>query len=145
MRTVQQSRSINEYKKDVVIISAPGMVTGGRVVHHCRVRLPDARHTILFCGFQALGTRGRSILEGAKSIRIHGLDVAVKAHVEQVMGFSGHADRGELLRWIGLMPKKPQKIFLVHGEPNSLESFSASLSSKGYDNQIAAYEMRVDI
>ena len=124
--TVEQSKAVNVSKSQAIVISSSGMATGGRVLHHLRKRLRHPENTILFIGYQAAGTRGRSILEGAKSVRIHGNDVPIKAHVESISGFSGHADYNEILAWLMGFNRPPEKTFIVHGEPES----SASLADK---------------
>jgi metallo-beta-lactamase family protein len=102
------------------------MMTGGRILHHLKQRLPNERNTIILGGFQATGTRGRSLQDGAKWIRIHGHDVQVRAAIEQVPGLSGHADRAGLLRWLEPL-KSPRGVFLVHGEVPSAESLAQTL------------------
>ena len=113
------SKALNQMPGPAVILSASGMLTGGRILHHLKWRLPDARNTVLFVGYQAAGTRGRALLEGAKSLRIHGEEVAVRAHVARVDALSGHADQEELLRWLGGFQGQPTRLFLVHGEPTA--------------------------
>jgi metallo-beta-lactamase family protein len=116
-RTPDESRAINGVKGPVLIISASGMATGGRVLHHLRRRLPDPRTTVVLVGYQAVGTRGRSLGEGADVVRIFGEDVPVRAHVETVDGLSAHADADGLLRWLGTATRPPRRVFVVHGEP----------------------------
>jgi len=117
--TREQSMKINSIKKNAIIISASGMVTGGRILHHLKERLGEPQHTILFIGYQAEGTRGRTILEGNESIRMFGQEVPIKAHIERIEGFSGHADYNELLAWMMGFNRAPERIFLVHGEPDA--------------------------
>ena len=116
-RSRDESRALNQLKGPVVIISASGMATGGRVLHHLKLRLPDPRTTVLLVGFQAAGTRGRSLQEGAKALRIQGAEVDVRARVETLDGLSAHADQGELLDWLGRFQDPPRRVYLVHGEP----------------------------
>jgi metallo-beta-lactamase family protein len=116
-RSRDESRALNDLKGPVVIISASGMATGGRVLHHLKLRLPDPRTTVLLVGFQAAGTRGRSLQEGAKAVRILGTDVGVRARVETLDGLSAHADQAELLEWLGRFQRPPRRVHLVHGEP----------------------------
>jgi metallo-beta-lactamase family protein len=116
-RTQQESRALNDLKGPVIIISASGMATGGRILHHFNQRLGDPKTTVLLTGFQAPGTRGEALKQGARSIRIFGRDVAVQAHVESLDTLSAHADREDLLRWLGAMRQTPRTIYLVHGEP----------------------------
>jgi metallo-beta-lactamase family protein len=110
----------------MVIISSSGMMTGGRILHHLKQRLPEGRNTVIVGGFQAEGTRGRSLQEGAKWIRIHGKDVPIRATIEEVPGLSGHADRSALLRWLEPL-KNTRAVFLVHGEPPSAEALAQTL------------------
>ena len=117
--TTQQSKNINTIKNRAIIISASGMVTGGRILHHLKERLSQPQHTILFIGYQAEGTRGRTILEGKESVRMFGQEVPIKARIERIEGFSGHADYNELLAWMMGFNRSPKKVFLVHGEPDA--------------------------
>ena len=103
------------------------MMTGGRIVHHLKRRLPDKKTTVVLGGYMAVGTRGRRIQDGAETIRMHGEEVPVNAAVEKVPGLSGHADRAGLLRWLQDMPN-PRKVFLTHGEPDSAEAFADELA-----------------
>ena len=116
-RTVEESKQLNDLSGPRVIISASGMLTGGRVLHHlCRL-LPDDRTLVMLVGYQASGTRGRDLLEGAKSLRIHGRDVEVRARLLVLHGLSGHADADELIRWVRSGEGKPAAVFVTHGEP----------------------------
>ncbi len=121
-RSPEQSRAINDVKGPCVILSASGMATGGRVLHHLKQRLPDARTTVLLVGFQPPGTRGWSLQNGAATVRIHGEEVPVKARVASIAGFSAHADEDEIARWLATFPAPPRRTFLVHGEPPALEA-----------------------
>ena len=116
-RTAAESRALNAVPGPVLIVSASGMATGGRVLHHLRQRLPDARSTVLLVGYQAVGTRGRALEEGARAVRIFGEDVPVRAHVETVPRLSAHADADGLLRWLRTASRPPRRLFVVHGEP----------------------------
>ncbi|HUP10119.1 MAG TPA: MBL fold metallo-hydrolase [Caldimonas sp.] len=117
VNTEEESRALNALVVPSVIISASGMATGGRVVHHLKAYAPDARHAIVFAGYQAMGTRGAALVGGAKEIRIHGGWIPVRAEVVRLDGFSAHADREGLLRWIGALPQAPRQVWLNHGEP----------------------------
>jgi metallo-beta-lactamase family protein len=135
--TISQSKAINESKSQAIIISSSGLVTGGRILHHLRKRLRHRENTILFIGYQAAGTRGRAILDGASSVRIHGRDIPVKAHVESISGFSGHADYNEILAWLMGFNKPPERIFLVHGEPEASASLAEKIRNRfGWDVEI---------
>jgi len=130
LRTAEESKSINKVSTPCVIISASGMATGGRVLHHLARRLPDSRNAVVLAGFQAEGTRGRALLEGAKTLHIHGEEVLVKAEVIELNQFSAHADRDELLRWLKAMPAPPRQTFLVHGEPAAREAFRSAVQTQ---------------
>lgn len=121
--TVEESKNLNKKKGPKVIISASGMLTGGRVLHHIKEFGPNSKNTILLPGFQAMGTRGASLANGAKSIKIHGNYVAINAEVIQLDMYSAHADKTELLRWLGANGQQHKKVFLVHGEPEARDNF----------------------
>jgi metallo-beta-lactamase family protein len=116
-KTVEESKALNRFEGPGIIISSSGMLAGGRILHHLKRLLPEPRHTVALIGYQAAGTRGRALQEGEKSIRIHGEEVPVRARVEDLGGFSGHADAGEILRWLSGAARPPQTVFLTHGEP----------------------------
>lgn len=122
--TREDSIKINNIEKSAIIISASGMVTGGRILHHLRERLPNPNHTVLFIGYQGEGTRGRTIMDGRPSIRMFGEDVPVKAKIESISGFSGHADYEEILAWLMGFNRAPERTFIVHGEPTAAESMA---------------------
>ncbi len=127
-RSVDESKGLNHVEGPAIIISSSGMMTGGRIVHHLKRRLPDKRTTVVLGGFMALGTRGRQIQDGAETIRMHGMEVPVNAAVEKVPGLSGHADRAGLLQWLQDLPA-PRKVFLTHGEPDSAEALADELTA----------------
>lgn len=129
VRTREDSKALNHRNGPMIIISASGMATGGRVLHHLTQRLPDARNCVVLVGYQAEGTRGRALSEGAASVKIHGQQVPVRARVEQVQGFSAHADYEEILRWLHGFRSPPEKVFLVHGEPESLRALEGRIQS----------------
>ena len=122
MRDVEQSKALTANRFPKVIISASGMATGGRVLHHIKAFAPDSRNTILFSGFQAAGTRGRDMVQGAKEVKIHGEWIPVRARVENLSALSAHADSNELMRWLSGVKAAPRKIFIVHGEPEQSEA-----------------------
>jgi metallo-beta-lactamase family protein len=139
VRTVEGSRALNERSGPMIVIAGSGMATGGRVLHHLHRRLPDERSTVLLCGFQAAGTRGRALEEGAKSIRLHGEDVVVRARVASLDGFSAHADRNDLVRWLRGFRMAPREVYLVHGEPQACESLAELIRTQvGWRVRIAA-------
>jgi metallo-beta-lactamase family protein len=119
MRTADDSKKISDIKTPAIIISSSGMATGGRVLHHIARLAPDGRNAILLAGFQAQGTRGRSLEEGAKTVRIYGEDVPVAAEVINLRQFSAHAGKSELMRWLSGIPAPPRQTYLVHGEPEA--------------------------
>ncbi len=126
----EQSKQLNSIKHPVIIISASGMCEGGRIVHHLFHRLPHEKDTLLLVGYQAEGTRGRRILNGEPEIRMFGQEVPVRCRVEYINGLSGHADRGELLRWLSSFTKEPKRTFIVHGEPEAAQAFAHTLRDK---------------
>ncbi len=128
-RSVEQSRALNDFEGPGIIISSSGMLHAGRILHHLKRLLPDPRHTVALIGYQATGTRGRALLQGAATLRIHGRDVPVAAHVEDLCGFSGHADEEEMMRWLGAVKKDPREVFLVHGEPEAADAMAARIRS----------------
>jgi metallo-beta-lactamase family protein len=106
------------------------MAAGGRVLHHLKTALPDPRNTVLLVGFQAEGTRGRHLLEGAPAVKIHGQMVPVQARIARVESMSAHADSGEILRWLGGFARPPDRTFLVHGEPAPMDALATSVRQK---------------
>ena len=117
VRTTEESRALVARRQPAVIVSASGMATGGRVLHHLKALAPDPRNAIVFAGFQAGGTRGGRIVAGERSVRIHGEDVAVNAEVVSLPGMSAHADAEQIVQWLKTAPKPPRCIYLNHGEP----------------------------
>ena len=128
-RTVDDSKAINNVAS-CIIISASGMATGGRILHHLVQRLPDARNAVLLVGYQGDGTNGRALQDGAQFLRIHGQEVQVKAEVVTIDQLSAHAGRSELLRWLSGFSAAPRRTFLVHGEPVALESLQAAITQR---------------
>lgn len=125
--TSQDSRKLNSLQGPAIIVSASGMATGGRILHHLKLRLPDVRNTVLFVGYQARGTKGRRLVEGEDRVRIHGQWVPVKAHVSKISGLSAHADAGELMIWLGRRESEPERVVLVHGEYEAQQVFAERL------------------
>ncbi|MFH1686631.1 MAG: MBL fold metallo-hydrolase [bacterium] len=130
-----ESKAIMGFKGPGIIISSSGMVTAGRVLHHMIQRLPDKRNTVLFVGYQAHGTRGRRILDGEETVKIHGQFVPVKAHIENLSGFSGHADYNEIQAWLMGFDHAPEQTFIVHGEPEASQALSGHIKAR-YDWEI---------
>ncbi|HEX29918.1 TPA: MBL fold metallo-hydrolase, partial [Candidatus Poribacteria bacterium] len=124
VRKVEESKAINHIRGTVIIIAGSGMCTGGRIKHHLVSNISRPESTILFVGYQAVGTLGRQIVDGAREVRILGRIHPVRARIVQINGFSGHADRDELFRWLSGLKGKPRHLFVTHGEPESAHSFA---------------------
>lgn len=131
------SKALNDKRGPFILISASGMLTGGRVLHHLVKRAPVRENTLLFVGYQAGGTRGAGLVRGDREIRVFGTTVDVQCHVAEIGGFSAHADRSDLLRWIQAAPRKPARVFLNHGEHDSSEAMRRSLRDLGYNATVA--------
>jgi metallo-beta-lactamase family protein len=145
-RSVDDSKRINDVVAPCIIISASGMATGGRVLHHLAQRLPDSRSTVLLVGYQADGTRGRQLQDGAKYLSIFGQQVPVRAQVMAIGQLSAHAGRSELLRWLSGMKSAPKQTFLIHGEPNALSSFHDAVANQFHWNvTVPAYLQSFDL
>ena len=143
--TPEASRGINDIKSRAIIIAGSGMCNGGRITHHFKHRIWDKRNAIIFVGFQAEGTLGREIVEGAKWINVLGEDIIVKASIHTINGFSAHADRDGIEGWIASM-KELKKVFLVHGELESQKSFKKMLKKKlNLDAHIVAFKEKIVI
>ncbi len=128
--TAAESKQLTQSKMPAIVISASGMATGGRVLHHLKAGLPDPRNTVLFVGYQAAGTRGRQLVDGEKVVKIHGEMVPVQARVQLVESMSAHADSTEILRWLGGFTKPPRLTFIVHGEPVAMEALSGAIHDR---------------
>ena len=130
VRSPQESKALNDVSGPLIIIAASGMATGGRILHHLKMRLSDEHTTVLLPGFQAEGTRGRKLQEGAREIRIHGKDVPVRATIEVLDGLSAHADRDEILRWLGGFTRAPRETYVVHGEPPAARGLAEAIHAR---------------
>jgi metallo-beta-lactamase family protein len=128
--SAQESMRLNEPLTPSIIISASGMATGGRVVHHLKHLLPESRNTVILTGYQAVGTRGRQLAEGVTELKMFGLYVPVRAEVVIDHGFSVHADASELLTWLHALPAAPETVYIVHGEPESARSLAAKVRAE---------------
>jgi metallo-beta-lactamase family protein len=128
--SAEESRALNDKKESMIIISASGMCEAGRIKHHLKHNLWRKESTILFVGYQAVGTLGRKIVDGADKVKIFGEEISINAKVEMIEGFSGHADREGLLGWIEEINKKPKKVFIVHGEEEAMNEFSELIYRK---------------
>jgi metallo-beta-lactamase family protein len=137
--SAESSKAHNDIKKSCIIISASGMATGGRILHHLYHRLPRENDTLLFAGYQAEGSRGRRILEGEPSVKIFGEEVPVKCQVKVINGLSAHADQSELLRWLGNIKNSPKMTFITHGEIKSATTFSGKIEEMGWNTIIPEY------
>jgi metallo-beta-lactamase family protein len=126
-RSVEESKQLNQMKGPRIVVSSSGMLSGGRVLHHLRRILPDQRNLLVLVGYQAMGTRGRALLDGKKNLKMHGKKIPVRCKFVSVHGMSAHADRNELLSWVMTAPKPPEKIFVVHGDPEASEAMATKL------------------
>lgn len=129
VNTIEESRRLNALEFPSVIVSASGMATGGRVLHHLKAYAPDARNTILFAGFQAAGTRGAAMIAGADSVKIHGAYISVRAEVASLETLSAHADRDELLAWLDSL-QAPRRVFVTHGEPVAADALRLAIQER---------------
>lgn len=143
--SARESRDVVESRGPAIVISASGMATGGRVLHHLAAALPDPRNTVLFVGYQAEGTRGRSLLEGATSVKIHGMMVSVAAHIAKVDSMSAHADSREIARWLDTFKTPPKQIYLVHGEPAVQDVLKKAIDQRGWAVHIPRHEEKVEV
>jgi metallo-beta-lactamase family protein len=128
--SVEESKNLNTRKGPMIILAGSGMATGGRVVHHLKEVAPDARNTILFSGFQAGGTRGAAMLDGAREIKIHGEYIPVRAEIAIIDNLSAHADANEIIDWLGHFQNPPKQTFIVHGEPVAADALRLRIEEK---------------
>jgi metallo-beta-lactamase family protein len=126
----QESRKLNSLSGPAIIISASGMATGGRILHHLKLRLPDPANTVLFVGYQAEGTKGRRLVEGEPEVKIHGRWIPVAAAIRQISGLSAHADVDELVLWLSRRDRDPDRVFLIHGEYTVQREFASRLADE---------------
>ena len=144
--SAQQSIELVASRQPAIVIASSGMATGGRVLFHLQSTLPHPANTVLFVGFQAAGTRGRNLLDGAKSIRIKGRDVGIAATIEHLDSMSAHADSNEILRWLSGFTSPPHMTYLVHGEPTALSALKTRIDNEiGWPVRIAEYQQRVEV
>jgi metallo-beta-lactamase family protein len=130
VNSLEESKALNDSRESKIILSASGMCDAGRIKHHLKHNLWRKECTILFVGYQAQGTLGRQLVDGAKRVKLFGEEIRVNARIEMIEGFSGHADRTGLLEWIGAFTKKPSKIILIHGEDEVIGKFSATIQER---------------
>lgn len=140
-QTVDESKALNHIKGTIMVIAGSGMCTGGRVKHHLVANISRRDSTILFIGYQAIGTLGRHIIDGAKKVRILGQHYPVWAKIAQIHGFSSHADRNELFKWLDGLDSAPKRVFVVHGETVAAQRFGELLrEKKGWNISVPEYE-----
>jgi metallo-beta-lactamase family protein len=145
-KTRAESEALNSMKGPAVIISSSGMLNGGRILHHCRIRLPKPENTLLITGYQAAGTLGRALLDGARIVRIHKGDVPVLAEVRDLKGMSGHADAREILRWLSAVKASPHKVFLTHGEEDAALALAARITKeRGFATHVPERDETVEL
>lgn len=130
INTPEESKTIDTYRMPIIVISASGMATGGRVLHHLKTFAPEKLNTLLFTGYQAGGTRGARIVNGEREIKIHGQLFPVRAQVESMTNISAHADYAEILEWLTHFKQPPRKVFITHGEPEAQASLKAKIEEK---------------
>jgi metallo-beta-lactamase family protein len=144
--SVQQSIDLVASRQPAIVIASSGMATGGRVLYHLAAGLPNPKNTVMFVGYQAAGTRGRALLDGAKAVRIKGHDIAVAATIEFIDSMSAHADAAEIMRWLSGFGTAPTMTYLVHGEPVALEALRTRVTrEKQWPVHIAGYQEKVEI
>ena len=142
----QQSKGLVASRQPSIVIASSGMATGGRVLHHLESALPNPNNTILFVGYQAAGTRGRQLVDGARQVRLKGRDIPVAARIEQIESMSAHADAGEIMRWLSGFLRPPSTTYLVHGEPAPLDALRQRIESTlHWRVHVAGYLERVDV
>jgi metallo-beta-lactamase family protein len=142
----EESKRLNDEQGTRIIISASGMMTGGRVLHHARRILPDKNATIVFVGYQAAGTTGRRILDGQREVKIMGGFVPVRSHIERIGGFSAHADWKEVLRWLEGLPTPPRRVFNTHGEPEAANAMRDHIAEHfGWQVEVPQYGDKVEL
>ncbi len=144
VHSAQQSKELNRPRHPCIVVSASGMATGGRVVHHLAEQLPDPANCVVLTGYQAIGTRGRDLLRGARQLKMHGRYVPVRAEVVDDQEFSVHADAAEIVEWLRRMPTEPRVVYTVHGEPASSEALAGRIREElGWCAVVPRYGERV--
>jgi metallo-beta-lactamase family protein len=128
--SAEESKHLTASRIPSIVISASGMAEGGRVLHHLKAALPNAQNTVLFAGYQGAGTRGRRLVDGEKSVKIHGEWVNVAARIEQIDSMSAHADANEIMHWLGGFTAAPKETFIVHGEPVAQDALAARIKAE---------------
>lgn len=142
----QQSKELVASRQTAIVIASSGMATGGRVLHHLEAALPNQKNTVLFVGYQSVGTRGRLLVDGARQVKLKGHDVPVQARIERIDSMSAHADAGEILRWLSGFTRPPAMTYLVHGEPIPLQALQTRLDTTlHWPAHIAGHLERVEL
>jgi metallo-beta-lactamase family protein len=146
VNSAMESKALVDNDTPAVIIASSGMATGGRVVHHLFAGLPDPRNTVLFVGYQAAGTRGRQLVDGAQYVKMFGQQVPVHARIEKIDGMSSHADAGEIIKWLRTFPRAPKTTYLVHGEIVAQDALKARITKElGWNVEIPSHGQKVDL
>jgi len=142
----QQSKELTASRRAAIVISSSGMATGGRVLHHLAAALSHANNSVLFVGYQAPGTRGRQLIDGARQVKIHGRWIDVAARIAHIDWMSAHADRGEMIRWLQTLPSAPKRLCLVHGEPKPMDALKQRIRERfGWEAYTPQHQERLDI
>ena len=146
VESVEESKAIDRMNYPRIIVSASGMATGGRVLHHLKVFAPDPRNTVLFAGYQAAGTRGAAMVGGARSVKIHGEYVPVRAEVAVLENMSAHADAAEIIDWLRGLRDRPRRVFVTHGEPTAADAMRHRIEEElGWDARVPEHRERVSL
>ncbi len=146
VNSAEESKALNAKEGPMIIISASGMATGGRILHHLKAFAPDPKNAILLPGFQAAGTRGAAMAAGAKTIKIHGEQIPVRAEVVKMDGLSAHADASEILQWLGNFQTPPRKVFITHGEPEAADALRQRIGGEtGWTCEVPEYLQKVQL
>jgi metallo-beta-lactamase family protein len=146
VHTAEESKALDRSHVPSIIISASGMATGGRVLHHLRTFAPDPRNTVLFTGFQAGGTRGAALVAGARQVKMFGEYVPIRAEVRNLDMLSAHADADEILAWLRAAPHAPRSVFITHGEPSAADALRRRIQEElGWNCIVPAYRDCVDL
>ncbi len=146
VRSTEESKAINDHRGSAVILSTSGMCTAGRIKFHLRQNVSREESTILFVGYQAQGTLGRQLVEGNREVRIHGRQLPVRARIEQVHGFSGHADRSELMCWLGHFRTPPEQLFLTHGDEYEALGLAEGVREElGWGVTVPQYQQTIEL
>lgn len=144
--SARESQEVVQRAGPAIVVSSSGMATGGRVLHHLAKALPDPRNTVLFVGFQAAGTRGRQLIEGAPEVKIHGQWIPVQARIEKLNGMSAHADAREIVQWLRTFPSPPATTYLVHGEPSAQDTLKTRIERElAWNVQVPSHGDRVPV